>query len=92
MIFLIKKIKDFFEDFSRIFQEYFGNISPKAIKKQAGVALVIPFAHVLVLHFTTSCMFCTFNFMIVMHLQCCNCYALSNVMFLLHFLCGVHST
>jgi hypothetical protein len=30
--------------------------------------------------------------MIVMHLQCCNCYALSNVMVFLHFQCGAHST
>jgi hypothetical protein len=28
----------------------------------------------------------------VLHLQCCNCYAHSNVMFLLHFQCGAHFT
>ncbi len=35
--------KDFFEDFSRIFKEYFKNISPKAVK-QVGVVHVILFA------------------------------------------------
>jgi len=30
---LKKKLKDFFEDFSKIFQEYFKNISPKVVKK-----------------------------------------------------------
>jgi hypothetical protein len=43
-----KKFKDFFDIFKRIFQEYSRNISPKtitkAIKKQVGVARVIPFA------------------------------------------------
>jgi hypothetical protein len=39
-----KKTKDFFQDFSRIFQEYSRNIFPKVVKKQVSVAHVIPFA------------------------------------------------
>jgi hypothetical protein len=44
----IKKIKYFFEEFSKIFQEYSRKISPKVItktvKKHVGVACVILFA------------------------------------------------
>jgi hypothetical protein len=36
--------KIFLKTFSKIFQEYSKNISPKAIKKQVGVAHVISFA------------------------------------------------
>jgi hypothetical protein len=45
---ILKKLKDLFVDFYKIFQEHFKNIFSKAItkaiKNQAGVVHIIPFA------------------------------------------------